>query len=378
MFVDEARVRVVAGSGGDGCISFRREKFVPKGGPDGGDGGDGGDVILQVDPGLRTLLHLRHAKLFKAGHGRPGQGKERTGRRGADCSLRLPPGTIVRDAASGAWIADLTAPGENLVVAHGGKGGKGNTRFKSSTRRAPRIATDGKEGESRELAIELRLLADIGLVGLPNVGKSTLLARLSNARPRIGDYPFTTLAPNLGIVAIGEDYSFVMADIPGLVEGAHKGRGLGIRFLKHVERTRVLLFMIDSMSEDPEADLTVLHNEIAKFSPALARRPRLVGFSKADLRPTRWRPPKVARQTALAFSAHTGRGVAGLLRRLRGLLEELGDGDQLDERASTAERAADRPFADRIDRQEDLGAYPWPRRAHAAPADTNGETAADG
>lgn len=378
MFVDEARVRIVAGSGGDGCVSFRREKFVPKGGPDGGDGGNGGDVVLLVDPGLRTLLHLRHATLFKAGHGGPGRGKQRTGKRGEDCVLRLPPGTIVRDAATGAWIGDLIADGQRMTVARGGAGGKGNEHFKSSTRRAPRIATDGKEGESRELQIELRLLADIGLVGLPNAGKSTLLARLSNARPRIGDYPFTTLEPNLGIVPIGEDFSFVMADIPGLVEGAHEGRGLGIRFLKHIERTRLLLFMIDCMSAEPGADFAVLHNEIAKFSPTLAQRPRLVAFSKADLRPPGWRPTKVAGEKTLAFSAHTGRGLTELLRRLRHRLEELAVTEQPETKAPVTESVAEKPFADRIDAQEDLGVRPWPRQRYAAPVERNGEPRAEG
>ncbi|MDM7915181.1 MAG: GTPase ObgE, partial [Candidatus Eisenbacteria bacterium] len=270
MFVDEARIRVLAGRGGDGCVSFRREKFVPRGGPDGGDGGKGGDVLLLVDPDLRTLLHLRHQTSFAAERGADGGRKQCFGRNGADVLIRVPAGTIVKDAKTGAWIADLVEPGASIAVARGGKGGKGNVHFKSARRRTPRIATPGEEGTERELILELRLPADVGLVGLPNVGKSTLLARVSNARPRIGDYPFTTLQPNLGIVAVGESFSFVMADIPGLVAGAHEGRGLGIRFLKHIERTRLLLFLIDALSRDRERDLRMLRAELHSFSPELA------------------------------------------------------------------------------------------------------------
>ncbi len=344
-------------------MSFRREKFVPRGGPDGGDGGAGGDVILIVDPDLRTLLHLRHQTVFEAERGRDGGGAQCSGRGGSDCLIRLPVGTTVRDAGTGAWVADLVVPGDCFRVARGGKGGKGNVHFKSSTRRAPRIATPGDEGEARDLVIELRLLADVGLVGLPNVGKSTLLARVSNARPRIGDFPFTTLQPNLGIVAVGEFFSFVMADIPGLVEGAHQGRGLGTRFLKHIERTRVLLFLIDSLSGAPEEDLRVLQHEIASFSPALANRPALIAASRADLRGAGWEPGQIAGEPPVAFSAHTGYGVASLLRRLRDLLEAspIPPEATVEEPAIVAaERGAARPFADRVDRGEDLGERPWP------------------
>jgi GTP-binding protein len=376
MFVDEARLRVVAGKGGDGCVSFRREKFVPKGGPDGGDGGDGGDVVLVVEEGKRTLLHLRHERLFTAEPGKHGEGKQCTGRRGADRVIPLPMGTVVKDAETGAWIADLMEPGARFLVARGGRGGKGNARFKSATRRTPRIATPGGEGETRELALELKLLADVGLVGLPNVGKSTLLSRVSNARPKIGDYPFTTLEPNLGIVGVGQDFSFVMADIPGLVEGAHAGRGLGARFLRHVERTRTLLFVIDSLSETPVQDLSVLRAEISRFSRDLARRPQLVAVSRIDLHGPGWSPPPLEDEAPIAFSAHTGEGVESLLVRLReilqtrvsgppGIIEAYGemDGEAGERPAETSgpERGKD-PFAWRVDAEEDLGATPWPTR----------------
>jgi len=369
MFVDEVRLRVVAGNGGDGCVSFRREKFVPRGGPDGGDGGKGGDVVLLVGPDLRTLLHLRHQNLFRAERGGDGGSKQCSGPGGVDCLIRIPPGTIVRDAASGEWIADLVAPGQSLAIARGGRGGKGNVHFKSPTRRTPRIATPGQEGEARDLKIELRLLADVGLVGLPNVGKSTLLARVSNAQPRIGDYPFTTLQPNLGIVGVGATFSFVMADIPGLIEGAHEGRGLGTGFLKHIERTRLLLFLLDSGSPDPAADYAILRHEIESFSQSLARRPRLVAFSRADIHDGEHPYPEIEREAPIAFSAHTGEGVDPLLWRLCARLIEID--------RTAASRAAgagappaptgpvslsDLPFALRVDQGGDLGPHPWPER----------------
>ena len=377
MFIDEARLRVAAGRGGDGCISFRREKFVPKGGPDGGDGGRGGDVVLVVGEGLRTLLHLRHRRAFRAGQGRPGEGGQRTGRGGADCDIPVPPGTIVKDAATGAWIGDLVEPDSRLVVARGGRGGKGNEHFKSPTRRSPRFATKGAEGESRELLFELRLLADVGIVGLPNVGKSTLLARVSNARPRIGDYPFTTLEPNLGIVAVGDRFALVLADIPGLVEGAHEGRGLGIGFLKHLGRTRLLLFLLDALSPDPEADLRMLENEISRFQPGFSRRPRLVAFSRCDLRPPGWEPPAIVGEVPLRFSSHTGLGVDALLWALKEKFEQAGDPSAEpaggEDPAVEALARREIPFAFRIDRGLDLGPTPWPQKAFAGPVDRWGE-----
>lgn len=367
MFVDEVRIRVVAGRGGDGCVSFRREKFAPRGGPDGGDGGKGGDVILIVDPDLRTLLHLRHQTAFQGARGGDGGGKQCSGRGGADCLIRVPPGTIVRDAGTGAWIGDLVSAGESTVIAMGGRGGKGNVHFKSATRRTPRIATPGDEGKARDLLIELRLLADVGLVGLPNVGKSTLLSRVSNARPRIGDYPFTTLQPNLGIVGVGGSFSFVMADIPGLIEGAHEGRGLGTGFLKHIERTRLLLFLLDAASVDAVADYQVLSSEIERFSQSLAGRPRLVAFSRSDARDPSRPYPRIEGDIPIAFSSHTGEGLDLLLHRLRGRLvdiekgsipEEEGDGPT----GKEGRGSKDTPFATRLDAGEDLGPQPWPDR----------------
>lgn len=283
MFIDEAVIHVKAGDGGNGAVSFRREKFVPKGGPDGGDGGDGGHVILVVDPNIRTLLRFRHQQTYRAGTGNSGAGSLKTGHRGADCIIPVPSGTMVRTHPGDRLTADLVRPGDSVRIARGGRGGKGNNRFKSSTRRTPRIATDGTPGEEHELRLTLKLLADVGLVGLPNVGKSTLLRRVSNAEPKVGNYEFTTLRPSLGIVSLGEYESFVMADLPGLVEGASMGKGLGLRFLKHIERTRLLLFLIDSGSSDPSGDLATLLHELDSFSPALVRRPRLIVYSRADL-----------------------------------------------------------------------------------------------
>ncbi len=373
MFVDEVRIRVVAGRGGDGCVSFRREKFAPRGGPDGGDGGKGGDVLVIVDPDLRTLLHLRHQTLFRAERGGDGGGKQCSGKGGGDCLIRVPPGTIARDATTGGWIGDLVTAGESTVIGRGGRGGKGNVHFKSATRRTPRIATPGEDGEAREIVLELRLLADVGLVGLPNVGKSTLLARVSNARPRIGDYPFTTLQPNLGIVGVGDSFSFVMADIPGLITGAHDGRGLGTGFLKHIERTRLLLFLIDAASHDPAADYRVLEHEIESFSDSLARRPRLISFSRADIHDPSLPYPEIAGAVPLAFSSHSGMGLDSLLRRLRERLIEIdAPSSAAEQRSASVETAAtgapgEIPFAGRVDRGEDLGDHPWPDRYFVGP-----------
>ena len=377
MFIDEARVRVMAGKGGRGCVSFRREKFVPRGGPDGGDGGDGGDVVVLSDPGLRTLLHLRHVSLIQAERGGDGRGKQCYGRGGSGSVIRVPPGTTIYDAQTGAWIADLVQPGDAVKVAKGGRGGKGNEHFKSPTRRAPRIATPGEEGETRELRMELRLLADVGLVGLPNVGKSTLLSRVSNARPRIGAYPFTTLEPNLGIVAVGPFDSFVMADIPGLVEGAHEGRGLGIQFLRHIERTRLLLFLIDSDSEDPVGDLALLRNEIAAYSRSLARRPSIVAFSRCDLRGPDWQAPEIEGRTPVVFSAHSGRGVDPLLRSLWSTLLAVPEAAPADDEARTDSPSLI-PFAWRVDRGADLGPHPWPRDWFVGPVDEGSEHLTNG
>ncbi|HEU4463834.1 MAG TPA: GTPase ObgE [Gemmatimonadota bacterium] len=315
-FIDEAVIDVEAGAGGSGIVSFRREKYVPKGGPDGGDGGKGGDVVIEVDPNLSTLQDFRYRTRYRAGGGERGSGNNRTGAEGADVLLKVPPGTLVREAESGEMLADLTRAGERAVVARGGRGGKGNAFFARATRQAPRFAQDGEPGERRRIALELKLLADVGLVGSPNAGKSTLLSRVSAARPRIADYPFTTLTPNLGVVAPDAERSFVMADIPGLIEGASEGRGLGIRFLKHLERTRVLCFLIDVTTADPAAEYEALKAELRAWSPGLLALPRVVAWSKADLGEP---PGGVEFPDALAthvISSVTGRGLDGLVNDL--------------------------------------------------------------
>ena len=297
-FVDEAAITVEAGDGGNGCLSFRREKYVPRGGPDGGDGGDGGDVVLCADPGLNTLVDFRFRRRFRAERGRHGQGRDRTGRDGADLRVRVPAGTMVFAADGGGTLGELTAAGDEMVVAHGGRRGLGNARFKSSTNRAPRRTTEGSPGECRELRLELRLLADVGLVGMPNAGKSTLVRSVSAARPKVADYPFTTLIPALGVVRRGPDRSFVMADVPGLIEGASDGAGLGIRFLRHLSRTRVLLHLVDVAVAGDEADpaeqARIIEHELAAFDPELARRERWLVPTKLDLVPPAKRAGAVA------------------------------------------------------------------------------------
>ena len=297
-FVDEAAITVEAGDGGNGCLSFRREKYVPRGGPDGGDGGDGGDVVLCADPGLNTLVDFRFRRRFRAERGRHGQGRDRTGRDGADLRVRVPAGTMVFAADGGGTLGELTAAGDEMVVAHGGRRGLGNARFKSSTNRAPRRTTEGSPGECRELRLELRLLADVGLVGMTNAGKSTLVRSVSAARPKVADYPFTTLIPALGVVRRGPDRSFVMADVPGLIEGASDGAGLGIRFLRHLSRTRVLLHLVDVAVAGDEADpaeqARIIEHELAAFDPELARRERWLVPTKLDLVPPAKRAGAVA------------------------------------------------------------------------------------
>lgn len=286
-FVDEAPISVHAGKGGNGCLSFRREKYVPRGGPDGGDGGDGGDVVLVADPDLNTLVDYRYQRIFRAGNGEPGRGSNCRGRSAPDLVLPVPVGTTVLDADTGEIIGDLTRAGERLTVAKGGFHGLGNARFKSSVNRAPRRTTPGSEGESRNLRLELKLLADVGLLGLPNAGKSTLVQAISAARPKIADYPFTTLVPQLGVVALEPHRSFVVADIPGVIEGAAEGAGLGIRFLRHLTRTRLLLHLVDlaPVEGDVVASVRMLQAELLRFSPTLAHRDVWLVFNKADLLP---------------------------------------------------------------------------------------------
>lgn len=281
-FIDYVQITVVAGKGGDGCVAFRREKFVPKGGPAGGDGGNGGSVIFKANVQLHTLQDIRYHRIYKANRGRHGEGSLRHGKKGEDITIEVPAGTIVKDRKTGDILADLQVAGESIVAAQGGWGGRGNARFVSPTHQAPREFDYGKDGQERNLELELKVLADVGLVGFPNAGKSTLLSRVSRAKPKIADYPFTTLTPNLGIVKSGEYTSFVMADIPGLIEGAHEGKGLGTQFLKHVERCSVLLFMVDANDEDPSESYRLLFEEVQKFSPNLLKRERLLAITKMD------------------------------------------------------------------------------------------------
>ena len=324
-FVDEVRIRVEAGDGGRGCVSFRREKYVPRGGPNGGIGGDGGDVVLVVDPGLSTLVDLSYPQKLRAGRGEHGRGKDQHGARGADLVLRVPPGTLVYDVETDELVADLATPGERAVVGHGGRGGRGNMNFATPTNRAPRRAEPGTPGERRELRLELRVLADAGLLGFPNVGKSTLIRAVSAARPRVADYPFTTLVPHLGVVRIDEETSFVLADVPGLIEGAHAGHGLGTRFLRHLARTAVLVHLLDVSGltgRDPVDDFDVLNRELALASSELAAQPQIVVAGKLDLAETRDRLPAVRaafRERGVevhAVSGATGEGTRDLVRTI--------------------------------------------------------------
>lgn len=286
-FVDEATIRVLAGNGGHGCLSFRREKYVERGGPDGGDGGHGGSVFLVAEPSLNTLADFRVARKFKAETGQGGAGRNKTGRSGEDLDVKIPCGTVVHDVDTGELICDLTDAGQRQKLAEGGLGGLGNTRFKSSINRAPRKITNGTQGEARHLKLELKVLADVGLLGMPNAGKSTLITAMSQAKPRIADYPFTTLHPNLGVVRVGQLQSFVMADVPGLIEGASEGAGLGIQFLRHLQRTELLLHLVDIAPLNPDAnpadDVRAIAKELGKFSEDLADKPRWLIINKVDL-----------------------------------------------------------------------------------------------
>jgi GTP-binding protein len=322
-FIDYVEIGVKAGNGGRGCVSFRREKYVPKGGPDGGDGGGGGDVVIKVDPHMTTLLDFRYVKHYKAGNGENGKGALKHGKRGEDVWIKVPPGTIIKDIESNKILVDLTKEDQTYVVAKGGKGGRGNAHFKSSTRQAPRKAELGTKGEEKKLALELKLLADVGIVGHPNVGKSTLLSKLSSARPKIADYPFTTLSPNLGMVKLNDGKSFVLADIPGLIEGAHEGKGLGIQFLKHIQRTKLLLFLLDATSSDLKGDYSALRNEIKLFDPQLSERPGVVAINKIDLLPQRKTKKFNNGQKNICYiSALTGQGLNDLLNIIRSELEK--------------------------------------------------------
>lgn len=326
MFVDSAKIFVRGGQGGNGCVSFRREKFIPRGGPNGGDGGDGGDVVFQADASLHTLLDLRYHTLNYAKRGEHGQGSDRHGKSAEDLLIRVPLGTICKDADTQEVLWDFQHHGEHFIAAHGGRGGRGNASFATSTNRAPRQSTPGAPGTERCILVELKLLADVGLLGFPNVGKSTLISRISAARPKVASYPFTTLTPHLGVVQLAEFSSCVVADIPGLIPGAHTGKGLGLDFLKHVERTRLLLHLLDLSSDEegrtPWEDFVALNRELQCFNPQLAHTPQIVVATKMDVPLAQQRLPEVQRHfqqhgyDLLPISAATGAGVTTLLHRL--------------------------------------------------------------
>jgi GTP-binding protein len=329
MFYDESDINVKAGDGGDGCVAFRREKYVPFGGPAGGDGGRGGDVLLYVDGHLNTLHRFSKKRHFKAKPGHHGRGKNQHGANGDDARIPVPPGTVVYDADTSGPVGDLTEPGQELIVAQGGRGGRGNARFATSTNQAPRIAEHGEPGQERKLHLELKILADVGLVGVPNAGKSTLLAAVTAARPKIAPYPFTTLQPNLGVVVLDLETEFVLADIPGLIEGASEGKGLGHEFLRHIERTRVLIHLLDGLSEDPLGDLAAINGELAAFGHGLAKKPQLIVLNKIDEPSVRERWPEIekalkARGTEpMAVSALAREGTREMLYRAAEMLAQL-------------------------------------------------------
>ena len=328
MFIDQASIRVKAGDGGSGCIAFRREKFVPKGGPSGGDGGGGGSVWIVASRRLNTLYHLQFQREWKAGRGEHGMGSNCSGHQGDDVTIELPVGSVVRDKATGETIADLAHDGERVLVAKGGRGGLGNQHFATATRQAPRFAQPGEAGEERQLFIELKLIADVGLVGLPNAGKSTLISVISAARPKIADYPFTTLVPNLGVVSADDSQTFVVADIPGLIEGAHEGHGLGDQFLRHVERCSVLVHLVDlSTNEHPDRDAEVIARELELYSETLAQKPRIVVGSKLDsaIEGNSDKLRAYAEKNGFEYheiSAVVGDGVRELVRRLARFVRE--------------------------------------------------------
>jgi len=338
LFVDQVTVTVKAGRGGNGCVSFRREARVPKGGPDGGHGGDGGSITLFADENISSLAYFRFYPIIKAKNGAPGEGGNRQGKRGAEVRLGVPVGTVVKEADGGAVLADLKAHGQTFVAARGGRGGRGNASYATATHQTPRESQPGRPGEARQLFLELKLIADVGLVGFPNAGKSTLISGISAARPLIADYPFTTLTPNLGVVDIGEYRSFVVADIPGLIEGAHLGQGLGIRFLRHIERTKMLVHIIDVSpysGRDPLEDYKVIMKELEAFSPEVAARPQILAANKADLlgedasRLVRLRRMAARKKIPLfAISALKREGLKPLVEAIARLLEDLGEAER--------------------------------------------------
>jgi GTP-binding protein len=373
MFVDEAQIRVASGGGGNGCLAFRREKFVPRGGPSGGDGGRGGDVVMEASEKHNTLVHFRFNPEYKAQRGRHGEGSDRTGAEGKGIVLKVPVGTMVYDQETGALVHDFTAPGESIVIARGGRGGRGNARFATSTHQAPRECEPGRPGQERVLRLELKLLADVGLVGYPNAGKSTLISRISAARPKIADYPFTTLQPNLGVVALGEEpdlVSFVVADIPGLIEGASQGAGLGMQFLKHVERTRLLVHLVDvsdaSGRPDPVKDYEVIMRELGNFGAGLEQKPMIVAASKVDAANSDKlaKLKRFAKRKKLAFyeiSAVTGSGIEALNWAMAERVQELRRADSAPAESADFEVEMDEPV-----RAQPTKASPRPRSGAAS------------
>ncbi len=334
-FIDEAMIIVHAGDGGAGCVSFRRERFIPMGGPNGGDGGKGGDVIFRTTSSKRTLGHLRYKKHFNASNGTPGKGSQKTGKKGADLIIELPPGTMITDTETKELLNDFTTIDDSYIIAGGGRGGQGNQRFKTSTNRSPKFAQPGEPGQTLSLHLELKLLADVGIIGLPNAGKSTLISALSAARPKIADYPFTTLVPSLGVVHTGWGEPFIMADIPGLILGAHKGTGLGIQFLRHIERTRILIHLIDAAAldiENPLKDYEIINQELASYSSELAEKPQLIVLNKIDLEPaltlTESFKAALPEKTLFLISAAESTGLNALKSAIIKSLDSLNDPSQ--------------------------------------------------
>ncbi len=328
-FVDEAIISVQSGNGGRGCVSFRREKYIPRGGPDGGDGGKGGDVVFWVASGQRTLSAFRHKKQLRAQNGQPGQGRQKTGRDGQDLLIELPPGTLIRSAETGQIMADMVAVGQRFVAAKGGRGGLGNTRFKSATRRAPHFSQPGEPGQILTLKLELKLIADVGIIGLPNAGKSTLISAISSANPKIGSYPFTTLTPNLGMVQAGSNQAFIVADIPGLIAGAHEGIGLGARFLRHIERTGFLVHLVDASRIDlhsPLEDYRIVNAELSHYGRGLIEKPQVVVLNKMDLPGTaesaRAFESALEGKSVLRISAVTGTGIDRLVSHISQMVSQ--------------------------------------------------------
>lgn len=331
MFIDYAEISIISGKGGDGAVTFRREKYVPKGGPSGGNGGNGGCIILEAHHNLSTLLDFRYRKNYKAGDGEPGGSSRKDGKNGEDIVIKVPVGTIVKDAESGKILFDLDENGKRIIAAEGGKGGKGNSNFATPTNQTPRYAEPGRPGAEKKITLELKLIADVGLVGYPNAGKSTLISKISAARPKIADYPFTTIEPNLGIVKYKDYKSFTVADIPGIIEGAHLGKGLGLKFLRHIERTKVLVYLIDITSENYVKEYNVLLNELKSYSKKLAEKPKLLVLSKADLvdkaeiKKLSGRKIKDIKGKVHVISSVTGLGIEDLLNLLWNLLEDEKD-----------------------------------------------------